>query len=99
MAYFADEIVDEIETRVAVYYMDYERVRKWNANRPSGTLRLLTGWCWIEKGPGRRVRSGFKTRSVALRDAFYSVLQGLEVAPGVDTEVPPGARLRRLGVG
>ncbi len=89
MAYYADELVTKIEERVNIYYVDQQRVRKYNAARPEGALRLLTGWCWIERGGQKRVRSGFKTRSVALRDAYYSVLLGLEIAPGVDTKPPP----------
>lgn len=85
MAFFKQALVEEIEARVSVWYVDQARCMTWNASRPDGALRLLTGFCWIEKTGQRRVRGGFKSRSVALRDAYYTILQGLETAPGLET--------------
>jgi hypothetical protein len=84
MSYFTNDLIEEIEEVVRVYYADVNFVQRWNATREPGVLRMLTGYAWIERGGERRVRCGFKTKSVALRDAYYTILNDLDVAPGQD---------------
>lgn len=84
MAFYKRDLITEIEDRVGIFYVGIERRDSWNKSRPEGTLRLLTGWAFIEKGGRRRIRGGFKSKSVAMREAYYIVLQGLETAPGID---------------
>jgi hypothetical protein len=84
--YFTNELVEEIQDQVRIYYADVDFVRRWNASRAEGVLRLLTGYAWIERGGARRVRCGFKTKSVALRDAYYTVVVGAETAPGHEAQ-------------
>jgi hypothetical protein len=86
MAFYKREILEEIQARVGLYYVDAQRRNAWNKDKRSeDDLRLVTGYAWIEKGGRRRIRGGFKTESAALRDAYYVVLQGLEIAPGMET--------------
>lgn len=84
MAFYSQALIDEVEERVGIFYVGVERRDSWNKSRPEGTLRLLTGWAFIEKGGRRRIRGGYKSKSVAIREAYYLVLQGLETAPGLE---------------
>ena len=90
MGFYSRDLLEEITARVGIFYVDAARKNAWNKDRPDGALRLVTGYAWIEKGGRRRIRGGFKTESAAMRDAYYVVLQGLEIAPGMEA----GPRLR-----
>ena len=83
MAFYTHDVIADIEDRVRIFYVDLVTRNSWNKSRDNGELRLVTGYAWIEKAGRRRVRGGFKTRSAAMRDAYYAVLQDLEVAPGM----------------
>lgn len=78
MAYYGDKTISEIEERARVFYLDQSHTRGWNENRRGNELRLLTGWTWSERGGQGRSRTGFKTRSAALRDAYYVLIQHRE---------------------
>ena len=77
MAFYANSVIAEIERQVRVFYFARDQVRGWNLHRRGEELRLVTGWTWATRD-GRLSRTGFKTRSAALRDAYYVVLQGRE---------------------
>ena len=96
MPYFTNELTEQIQEQVRIYYADVDFVKKWNASREPGVLRLLTGFAWIERGGQRRVRCGFKTKSVALRDAYYTIIEGVEIAPG--TEASRVSRANQIDV-
>lgn len=74
------DIVSEIERFVRVYYVDRTMATRWNEHRSKDELRLLTGWAWVTKD-GKHHRQGFKTPTVCLRDAWYSVVQKTEAPP------------------
>lgn len=82
------EALNAVEEAVRVWYVDRDMCQRWNSTRREGELRLLTGWCWIEKRSGGQYRHGFKTKTVALRDAYYTVVAE-RLAPR------PAANLRR----
>lgn len=69
----------EVEARARIIYIDSAATARWNKYRRDGELRLLTGWAWIAKN-GRDARQGFKTRTVAYRDAYYALISN-EAAP------------------
>ncbi len=81
MAYFTKPIIDDVSRLARVYYVDHNQCIQWNTHRRHGELRLLTGWCWIAKATDR-YQMGFKTRSAAIRDAHYKLVQRVEV-PGI----------------
>jgi hypothetical protein len=85
MAFYSRSLVHDVEERVGIFYVDVKRRDAWNKSRPEGSLRLLTGWAFIERGGQHRIRGGFKSRSVAVREAYYAVLLGLDVSPGIET--------------
>ena len=71
MAFYNNETVSKIEERATIRYIDQALTRGWNQNRRGTELRLLTGWSWTERGGNRRSQAGLKTKSAALRDAYY----------------------------
>ena len=82
MAYYSDATIQEIEEECRVFYLDRAVTRSWNENRRGNELRLVTGWTWVQRGGKALYRTGFKTRSAALRDAYYILIQHRE--PPVD---------------
>lgn len=80
MSFFPRTIIDAVDQIARVRYLDKHTCRIWNDNRRSGELRLLTGWMWASR-KGGEYRQGFKTQSVAYRDAYYALIQH-RAAPG-----------------
>lgn len=78
MPYYASEVVQDIEEAANFFYIDREMCRGWNTNRRGGELRLLTGWTWAQRDGNKQYRTGFKTRSAAMRDAYYVLTQHRE---------------------
>jgi hypothetical protein len=77
-----NRIVEQVSEVARIYYFSVVDTKRWNENRKAGELRMLTGWCWTEKG-GTRHAQGFKTMTVAYRDAWYAL---------VDRSEPPVAQ-------
>jgi len=76
-----NDIIAEVERVARIHYVDKAATRLWNEHRREGELRLLTGWCWTARN-GSDHRQGFKTRTVAYRDAWYALVQH-RAAPAV----------------
>ena len=72
-------IIADVERVARIYYIDVAQTRRWNEHRQEGELRLLTGWVWSARD-GREHRQGFKTMTVAYRDAWYALVRQ-EAAP------------------
>jgi hypothetical protein len=70
-------IVAAVDRVARIHYVTVEDTRLWNEHRRNGELRLLTGWCWTARN-GRSFRQGFKTPTVAYRDAWYSLVSNSE---------------------
>lgn len=87
MAFYSDATISEIEERARVFYIDQTLTRGWNENRRGNELRLVTGWTWSERGGQGRSRTGFKTRSAAMRDAYYILIQHREQPTGLKGKV------------
>lgn len=83
-----NDIIAAVDEVCRIYYLDRDACGQWNDHRRSGELRLLTGWCWVVKGSTQH-RQGFKTMTVAYRDAYYTV---------VKRETTPHIRPRTLRV-
>ncbi len=92
MAYYPAPIIEDVGKLARIYYVDVNQCVAWNTHRRDGELRLLTGWCWIARtGAGHQM--GFKTRSAAIRDAHYKLVERIEV-PGLPRSRPrPNVRL------
>ena len=73
------DIIAEVDKLVRIYYIDMHTTKQWNEHRHKDELRLLTGWCWASRN-GRQHRQGFKTPTVAYRDAYYTLVAH-ETAP------------------
>lgn len=96
MSFYGRAIIADIEERARVFYIDRELCKNWNENRRGNELRLLSGWTWAERGGQRRSRTGFKTQSAALRDAYYVLLQHREQPANVRRfNVVDGAQMLR----
>ena len=72
------KVTDEVREVARVVYIDVDACMRWNKFRREGELRLLTGWAWIAKSNNRGARQGFKTQTVAYRDAYYTLCLGEE---------------------
>ena len=95
MAFFPADIIAAVEAVAVIDYIDASIARPWNEHRDAGELRLLTGWRWIARN-GRGYRQGFKTWSVAARDAYYELV-AREAAPVPGTRRPRLRVIRRAG--
>lgn len=69
-----NNIFAEVDRVARIRYVDRAECAHWNEYRRDGELRLLTGWCWTSKS-GHEHRQGFKTWTVAYRDAYYSLVR------------------------
>jgi len=76
--FYPKAIADQVAERCHIFYVDHHMTFGWNENRRGNDLRLVTGYCWEERGGQRRHRAGFKTRSAAMRDAFYLLVEHRE---------------------
>jgi hypothetical protein len=76
-----NDVIDEVDRLARIHYVDRASCLLWNDHRKEGELRLLTGWCWTAKS-GRDHRQGFKTMTVAYRDAYYSLVRK-EATPSI----------------
>ena len=84
-----NDTLEAVKHLARVYYIDVASTQLWNKNRREGELRMLTGWCWISRD-GHIERHGFKTITVAYRDAYYALVEK-RTAPSVGRP-----RLRRV---
>lgn len=80
-------IIEDVKKVARVHYVGMSDCETWNKHRREGELRLLTGWAWTARN-GREFRQGFKTITVAYRDAWYELVDKSE-APSISR-----ARLR-----
>lgn len=83
-------VIAEVDQVARIYYVAVADTRLWNEHRRDGELRLLTGWCWSARRGGT-FRQGFKTQTVAYRDAWYSL-----VAKSDAPAIAAGPRLLRV---
>jgi hypothetical protein len=70
-----NDILAEVDELATFRYIDLAETRRWNDHKRDGELRLLTGWCWEAKDGSGDHRQGFKTITVAYRDAYYSLVR------------------------
>lgn len=82
-----NDIVAAVDKVARIYYINGAEARSWNEHRRSGELRMLSGWCWTSNKSNRH-RYGFKTITVAYRDAWYELVQ--------ETSTPIVRRIRSV---
>ena len=68
-----NDIILQVDQVALIYYIDVNHTKRWNTYRKENELRLLTGWAWVSKVSGA-YRYGFKTKTVAYRDAYYTLV-------------------------
>lgn len=66
-------VIESVDNVARIYYINSAMTQRWNATRKPNELRLLTGWCWESKSGGNFYQ-GFKTQTVAYRDAWYNLV-------------------------
>lgn len=71
--WIGNEIVKIVDGVADIYYINGVEAQRWNENRKAKELRMFSGWCWVCKRTGEQ-RYGFKTISVAYRDAYYALV-------------------------
>ena len=67
-------VIESVDQLARIYYISGVDAQRWNQHRHENELRMLSGWCWASR-KGHRHRYGFKTISVAYRDAWYELVQ------------------------
>lgn len=77
MAFYNNAILAEVGRHARFFNFDGQQVRSWNTHRRGEELRLVTGWTWMSRD-GKQTRTGFKTISAAMRDAYYVLVQHRE---------------------
>lgn len=75
MAGLTDDVERRTLRRVQVVYVDRGTAKWWNSNRKAGDVATFCGFYWVA---GQREAGPFKTRSAAIRDAYYAVLMGTD---------------------
>ena len=73
-----NDVVSAVEQVARFHYVNVNDTKRWNDHRKEGELRMLTGWAWTAKD-GAEHRQGFKTMTVAYRDAYYSLIAHRQV--------------------
>jgi hypothetical protein len=68
------EVVEEVEAVARIFYIDQTMAQRWNQHRREHELRMMTGWCWSEKG-GQQERVGLKSVTAAYIDAHLVLVQ------------------------
>jgi hypothetical protein len=71
------KVIADVGRVARVRYIGVIETQAWNEHRKDGELRLLTGWEWIARD-GSRFQGGFKTQTVAYRDAWYALVAQAE---------------------
>lgn len=90
--WIAAETASRVLGIASVGYVDREIATFWNKRKHGDDIRTFTGWYWV----GRHRSNGpFKTRSAAIRDAYYNLVLNIEppITP-LTTALP--SRRRRL---
>ena len=67
-------IIKDVDEVARIYYINVAESQRWNAHKGEGELRMLTGWCWSAKNSDQH-RYGFKTITIAYRDAWYELVK------------------------
>jgi len=86
------DVIEDTLGEVKVQYLDRTIANWWNNKKSSEDLRLFCGWYWLR---GSEERGPFRTRSAALRDAYYRFVLHEEV-PLVWKDKRPGAQTRKV---
>lgn len=76
------DIIREVDKVARIRYITRLECELWNASRKDNELRLLTGWEWIARDKTGRHVQGFKTMTVAYRNAYYALIRN-EDAPSL----------------
>lgn len=90
-------VVKSTFEKVQVVYLDRETSKWWNARRRPDDTTVFCGWYWIN---GEEEAGPFKSRSAAVRDAYYRFVLHREI-PNVGHSalygVPRERKQRRKG--
>lgn len=94
MTALKNAVVEATSREVRVVYLDRDTAKWWNMRRKSDDTATFCGWYWVR---GDEEAGPFRTRSSALRDAYYRfVLQRELPAVGHQMVYPKGMKhLRR----
>jgi hypothetical protein len=68
MSALKNEVISDTLSEVEVLYMSRAVSKWWNANKSPEDTRIFGGWYWVKDG---REGGPFRTKSSALRDAYY----------------------------
>jgi hypothetical protein len=92
--WLSTDIVKQVQRVARIYYVDKTQTKLWNDNRRGNELRMFTGWMYVDRRSGE-VRQGMKTQSVAIREAFYAIVQKT-ASPNLASQKPRIVSSRRV---
>jgi hypothetical protein len=72
--WLTSSVIEQVDELAFIRYINVQDAMSWNIQRRPEEIRLLTGWEWIARR-GHLHRQGFKTQTVAYRDAYYTLVR------------------------
>lgn len=90
MTALKNAVVEATSRQVQITYLDRETAKWWNARRKPDEPCVFCGWYWVR---GDEEAGPFRSRSSALRDAFFKFVLRREMpAVGHRMVYPPSVK-------
>ena len=85
MAALKKDVITDTLSEVKVHYLTQQISTWWNARRSPEDLHTFCGWYWVR---GNQESGPFRTRSAALRDAYYQFVLHQRLPKMWTSEIP-----------
>jgi hypothetical protein len=92
MAALKDKVIADTLDRVKIVYLGRDTAKSWNEVRHADDTAVFCGWFWIRDG---EEAGPFRTRSSAIRDAFYRFVLLREIPSVGHTALPGYKRVKQ----
>lgn len=87
-------VIEATSREVRFVYLNRETTKWWNARRRPDDTATFCGWYWVR---GDEEAGPFRTRSAAVRDAYYRFVLRRELpAVGHNLAFPKSSKVRHL---
>jgi hypothetical protein len=86
------QVITDTLDQVKIVYLDRETSKWWNAKRSPDDTAVFCGWYWVK---GKEEAGPFRTRSSAMRDAYYRYVLHREM-PSIGRSALPEAKQDRV---
>ncbi len=92
MSVLKKQVVEDTMAEVQVHYLTRQISAWWNARRSPEDTATFCGWYWVRN---REEGGPFRTRSAALRDAYYRFVIHQRLPIMWTDQIPRGMRVPR----